>query len=546
MSESFSPPFVWPPFKTNELVFEPPPPWRAFIDPQTDASIVGVVWGLDQHGARLLQELITEQTKIKLVIAIYAASPTDQRVLEDLLQLASPTDGRAEFALFARSLDSNAASMSALLVSNASGRSHIWIGNTPNFGCKAEQNGHLNLGFEANQVLTGRFIEWFVDLWMRSVPLTPLTARVPPLAPARGSEEAAESWISYENLCSQKLDSPQAQASDRDAAAPPAEDQNPRATKVADLCSELKLAHPDALKEKVVGLLAQGEIITIDKASRTPPMELPVRADWFGGEAENVGAISRKSSYRIRIFDENQSKELEARRNGLSDLIQRLTYPLADGMRWIPQKAQPLLERERARLEKEAQDLIQSLVGSTATRFAASRREAIEQDANEMYKKVRPGAGKLPVSTLNLILRDLEDRLTRATQGDFLPRVTYMSTQLSTRADSEHLSQWAQIRTLLTAAAEYFRKAVTTSGHLKGIEIPEEELLAAMDVCGDWIIRESRNSKTDRAAKSELLRLQEIQESDLDDRRKCELVLALIEHRITAEPPGYAAAKERV
>ena len=473
MSESSDLPFVWP-FGMNQFVVETAPPWKSLIEPEGNSSVAGVIWGLDQQGTRLLEAVIAEKVKIKLVIGLYAASPTDQRILEDVLQLAITSNGLAEFALFARSLDSNAASMTVLLVSNASGRSHIWIGNTPNFGCEPEQKGHLNLGFEANQVLTGRFIEWFADFWAQCAPLSPLTAGVPSLVPARGNEEASKRWASYEHLCNQQGLS-QVPVSGSDAVSPTPEPREQQAAAVAEFCKELKIAPPDPMNERIVRLLTQGELVTIDKSGRTPPLELPIRADWFGGEAETVGAISRKSSYRVRIFDEKQSKELEARRNGLSDLIQRLTYPLADGMRWIPKGAQPLLERERTRLEKEARDLIKSLVGGNASRFAASRREAIEADANEMYSKVCPDAGKLPVSTLNLIRRDLETRLANATDGNFLPKVTYISTEFSPRVDSEHVSQWAQIRTLLTAAAEYCRKAITTSGHLKGLEIPEEE-----------------------------------------------------------------------
>ena len=242
--------------------------------------------------------------------------------------------------------------------------------------------------------------------------------------------------------------------------------------------------------------------------------------------------VSRKSSYRIRIFDEDQSKELESRRKGLSNLIQRLTYPLADGVRWIPKKAQPLLERERTRLEKDAKDLLESLVAGGASEFAKSRREAIKHDANEMYAKASLGAGKqLPDSTLNLILRDLQNRLAKATQGDFLSKVTYMSAQFSPHADSEHLSQWAQVRTLLLATAKYFRESVTMTSHLKGLEVPEDELLVSMDVCGDWIVRRRTDPKIESVAKSELRQLEEIRAGDQDDRTKCSLILGLIDHR---------------
>ena len=482
-----------------------------------------------------LDELVAAGTRIKLVIAVYAASPTDAAVLTRVQQLSEGSADRAEFSILARPLSGNAGGMTALLLTNPSGTSHLWIGNSPNLALQPSNGGHLNVACEAHQVLTGKFVEWFADFWQQCSRLTPVTASVPALVPAAGSQDAARSWIAYEQLCKSRGGSttepgPEDQAERvgrDDGQAPPAAEPETQDSLVATLCKELNIAPPDPLKARVASLLGQGEIVTIDKNSRTPPMELPLR---FGDEGETVGSISRTSSYRIKIFDDLDSKELEKRRNGVADLIQRFTYPLADGMRWIPKKAQPLLERERTRLEHEARDLINALVGDSATEFAKARRDAIAHDLDSMYAKIRPGAGKVPVSTLNLVLRDLEARLAKATQGEFLPKVTYMSAEFSARADSEHISQWAHIRTLLSAAAEYFRKATIGSSHLKGLEISEEEILDAMDVCGDWMARQSRNSKTEKAAKAELLQLEEIQASDLDDRAKCMDILALIEN----------------
>lgn len=64
--------------------------------------------------------------------------------------------------------------------------------------------------------------------------------------------------------------------------------------------------------------------------------------------------ISFKADAGIHVFDEKDSKDLEKLRKGLTDLLMKLTYPLADGVRWMPLKVQPLLEQERLRLEKLA------------------------------------------------------------------------------------------------------------------------------------------------------------------------------------------------
>jgi hypothetical protein len=125
--------------------------------------------------------------------------------------------------------------------------------------------------------------------------------------------------------------------------------------------------------------LSRVEQVHLYADSRTPPMELRLR---FGDEGETVGSISRTSSYRIKIFDDVDSKELKKRRNGAGDLIQRFIYPLSDGMRWISKKAQPLLERERTRLEQEARDRIQGLVGrARGLRTAVRGRIPLTRDA---------------------------------------------------------------------------------------------------------------------------------------------------------------------
>jgi len=131
---------------------------------------------------------------------------------------------------------------------------------------------------------------------------------------------------------------------------------------------------------------------------------------------------------------------------------------------------------------------------------------------------------------LSLILRELESRLGQATQGDFLPKVSYAGIQFATKPDSEHTAAWAQGRTLLAAMAEYFRRAMTERSHLRGHQIPEEDLLKALDACEDWILSQRQNLRIRQLAKRELLELDEIVSGESDDRAKCESILALIKH----------------
>lgn len=447
MLDNFVPPFIWPPCDEAQVALDLGPPWRTLVGGGDGSSVVGVLSGLDQAGVDILNDLSDADTKLKLVIAVYPASPSDAAVLSNLHRLSNESGSRAEFAIFARPLGSNAAGITALLFTNASGTSHLWIGNSPNLSLHPTSVGHLNIACQAHQSLTATFIEWFASIWRESPRLTAVTAAIPALVPASGSPEAAKDWVKYEQLCRQQAHSTTETAGSGggDGLGDDQDDrQGPQPTGseygdslVSNLCQELNIAAPDPLKARVAALLGLGELVTIDKNSRTPPLELPLR---LGDDGETVGLISRTSSYRIKIFDEADSKELEKRRNGVAELIQRFTYPLADGMRWIPKGAQPLLERERTRLEREARDLIQGLVGGSASEFAKTGREVIARDLDSMYARIQPEAGKAPVSTLNLVLRDLEARLAKATQGEFLPRVTYMAAEFSNRADSEHTS----------------------------------------------------------------------------------------------------------
>jgi hypothetical protein len=531
-------PFIWPEPTDPDSASRRLPAWVGIPIVDSDVSMLGIVWGLNSQGVEHLREQFDRKfakMKAKLVVAVYAASPTTCRVLQDLLEVVGLTDGRLEVMLLAISLESNAAPMCALCFSEArSGRSQFWFGNSPNMGFAAAKEGHLNIGFEGDSAMFGRWLNWFGGMWSRSAPLTPLTANIPALVPARGTQEAADSWREYELLC-RELGAPEMIVTSPEKTDEPEAQRLQQIEKqeqaVAEICKGMGIRPPDALQEKLARIVARGQIITVDKSGRTPPLELPVRAEWLGLESSRtVGMISRETRYRIKIFDEQKNKELEAKRGGVSELIKRLSFPIADGVRWIPISAQPLLEAERERLEGEARALINSLVGSSASEFAASRKHAIEKDATEMYREVQPEAAGLPQSTLSLILRELESRLGQATQGDFLPKVSYAGIQFATKPDSEHTAAWAQGRTLLAAMAEYFRRAMTERSHLRGHQIPEEDLLKALDACEDWILSQRQNLRIRQLAKRELLELDEIVSGESDDRAKCESILALIKH----------------
>ncbi len=535
------PSFVWP--DAHDRDSHRPPGWLDILDPDCEVSARGVIWALDSDGVCFLHRCLESDfphLKISLVIVVYAASPTNTEVLRGLLEFAIAPHGRLKAKLMTISLESNASPMSALCFSEPkSGRQYFWVGNSGNLGCGADGDGHLNFGFKPDDQLVNRWVEWFESVWTKSAPLTLATAEVPPLVPASGTKEASDSWREYELLCgelglqeginqqivqsgAEALDQEQVQKHDHAA---------------AEIRKEMGVPPPDQLRDEITQLIAKGKVITIDRSSRIPPLEQPLSKWLRQDEYTTERRILVKRTARLRVFTEKESKEVEKLRGGLTDLIDRLTYPLADRVRWIPSDAIPLLERERSRLDKDAKERLGSLVGGDPVAFVQSRRQQIEDEANEVYTELHPSE-HLPAGTINLILRSMEDRLIKATGESFLPKVSYATQQFSFGVSSEHVAPWAPARTLLVAIAEYGRKAVLNDLHLRGHEIPEDELAQAMNVCSDSMLQTQRNSKTKQLAKKELNLLEQIVTDDCDDRSKCDRILNLIKGPAAPPSPG--------
>jgi hypothetical protein len=107
MSNRPSPPFAWPATSRPTAASYPLPAWVNIPDPALEVSILGIVWGVDSNGVRFLNERLERDfphSKVKLLVAVYAASPTRREVLRELLTLIETSEGRLEVALMTISL----------------------------------------------------------------------------------------------------------------------------------------------------------------------------------------------------------------------------------------------------------------------------------------------------------------------------------------------------------------------------------------------------------------------------------------------------------
>jgi hypothetical protein len=176
---------------------------------QTAAGVVGVVSGLDRHGANwLIQFLADSHATCRLIAVLYPACPTDANVLNRLLHVQAAADDRDERgpAVEIRMLPlttwpPSAPNTLCFLPALAGEEPYLLTGSSPNFGAHSSASADINVIFRPGLELLDAWCNWFEWVWQASVPLTRQTASIPPLVPAPGSADAAQAWRDYLTLC---------------------------------------------------------------------------------------------------------------------------------------------------------------------------------------------------------------------------------------------------------------------------------------------------------------------------------------------------------
>jgi len=492
-------------------------------------ALTAVASSLDSHGVDYLRELLSgaQPPEVRLVLLVHATCPTKENDLFDLLTLVDMN----RLKVWVLAVKAWGQRCSWVLGVRRDSPAHVlWTSTAGDFGLMPPAVDEVHLVTAADPLIADQFISWFSHLAANGAPLTPETARIPALVPAQGTREGAEMWERYAACC-------RATAS---AALPPTDADTPtaqppavieQAAKVVEeqIRAELKMPKPDLLLPHLIELFEKGDLVTIDKGSRIPPLELPIKAEWFGIPSfREVGVISREVRYKISVLDERSNRALEARRKGTSGLREKFSFPLADGSRWMPHKAKPFFQAELKRLEEAGRTLLGSIVSGDPKEWVESKRDLVTRDANRQYEEFHPGE-RMPEQTIQEILNALIERFRKAKSAHFLPKVSFVKTSFRLGGDSEQVSAWAAARTLLRAVAEYPRSALKDRAYFfRGLLVSEEDLLTAMNVIEDPLVTEWFKRRSLQTAREELEVLDQIDESDRSDRDKCELILDVL------------------
>ena len=244
------------------------------------------------------------------------------------------------------------------------------------------------------------------------------------------------------------------------------------------------------------------------------------------------GMVVQHQSFSISAFTDEELKEIDEYRKATRTILEKMGLPLGKGDYWLPNQARGILDREWEAANKNAQRKLEELVNGEADDYVASKLDSIKRDLNGVYQRLG-GKGKVPKDLLFRVVSDLEQRIAQALDCQLCPRVTFLGVQFVPPMKLDCQEPWEQAEKLVLALARFPRKAIAArwgpGWYLAQLETDAEEVLQAMDVANDEILKGRGERGTKGRAQSELKVLDEISEAEISSRDRCEAGLMLID-----------------
>jgi hypothetical protein len=286
----------------------------------------------------------------------------------------------------------------------------------------------------------------------------------------------------------------------------------------------------DPLAQAFQAAYAEGWLVTVDEATRIKPLAIPVKATLLGEKSERtIGALTQKQSFTLRVFDAETDKALEKFRK-VADLINLLTLPLSIGNHWLSKAARPLLEKEvKKRNADGSAALIKALGGKEDKDIAAfieRKKASLRENLNEMYRDLGRG-DVVPEEKFAAVLGEVEKRLKGALEGRNSPQLVFNRLQAPNLAGKAPDANWSQPLNLLAHSAENLRQSLTDPYFIRqfsGLSFGEKEFREVCNPFGDHVV----SSPGQGQSKDELRVMEQILESKMDQRSKCQAVWHLM------------------
>jgi len=524
-------PFVWPEPRVSSGVgrYETELPFE--VAARAALSVFGVVSAIDARAVNWMEGYLADNaaTKLRLVVSIHPTCRTSEADLQDLLRLVERHGDRAAFKVFPEATLLYRSS-NLLCLCGADGDAAVSVGPTENMGFAPASPSQANLASVVTAATFEACRKWFDYLWGIAGPLRPdVASSMPNLVLPEGDVEAARLWEDYRRRClahESDTEPPVRAVVDPESGEVVLVDQNNEA--VPSPTEAIGVPKLDPLSDSVARVFELGALVSVDKLSRIPPLEAPVKPEWFGVDSfRQTGMVKAQTSFKVAPFDESTLKKIDRLRRVSGELLPRYSFALADGGRWMPKQAIPLFEAALTAANDDAKKLLGQTIGDDIEAFLASQRERIRSDAQRMYEAYHPG-GKIPDNAVTNILDELKTRLDRTKADKLIPKVAYSPVAFNPSQKSEWSSPWGQAFALLKGIAEFPREAMTNRFFWQGIRTDEDALIKAMNVAGDHLVEEYGGRKAKQRAELELDLIKQLEDASGDALDKCRALWTLI------------------
>lgn len=542
-----TPPLIWPSSAGQEHREGPHILHRVF---EHATTILGVTGAVDHRGVDWLLEFLGQDSdpQVLVVLAVFGGCPTRRDDLARLLDLQERVeDDRIQFRILPMSGGSGTPA-NCLVSIPAAGTAPILVaGPTPNFGIDEVDCTQVNLCFEAESTLFDQWRSWFDEIWLKSAPLTKDTVDIPALVPATGTPAATAQWQTYCDLCAQPVQRRDGQLPVRDPETREVHSdqggdgsEDPPPTEIA------KLPKLDPLQDRVVRLFRAGQQVTISYSSAARPLVVPIKPSLLRQAAKiQDGTIVQRQSFSISAFSDNELKTIKSYRQSSRTIIEKLALPLATGVYWLPKEAAKIFEQEWQAKNREAKDMLNQVIGGSVENFVDRKVRSIKDDLNNVFWRLG-GVGQVSGSALREVVADLERRIGHAIEGQFVAPVTFSEVQFLPQTQLDGQAPWAQAEKLVLGLARFPRRVIAhPKRSLSGLMTPDREILTAMDVEHDAILRDLKTRlESERRARSEEILLDQIIDADLSSRDRCEAVFMLIDGQSLSDIQSFIVKNE--
>lgn len=497
-------------------------------------GLFGVVSGLHNAGIDFLEECVSNEDALalRLIVAVWPACPTIRSDLRRLLALQERFPERLQF----RVQTSNSVldhGLTMLCVSGARSKdTYLILGKTTDLGTNLAEIGEGGV-LRADAGTVEAFHRRFLWRWSKSTELSaPAATEIPTLALPEGTVEAARIWSNYQASVANGVEALFDLVAKVDPETGEVTLVSESGEPVADPTADLGFAKMDPMAMWIADLYPEGQIVSIDKTSRIPPVDVPVNPSAFGDSADMTrGDVSRKVSMRASVIKEADLKEIEKHRSMVRTILNRLSFSLSDGLRWVPDAVRDLLTTELENADSAGRAALLKAMGGEKSldinAFVESRKPDLAQSLKEMA-----AALGTPNADISRVLEDTvseaKTRLERAKGGSLLPTLSW--TRISFSADEDaHASPWGQAATFLLAIVRFPREAMTNGFFMRGLSCNIFDLIEAMNVANDDICKDLRAKNLSTRCRQELDLIQRVADKVSDPKVRCRLLRLILD-----------------